>query len=510
MTAAFFFAAAGHAVAYRDTLPLSETHGVAYADREIIRLEGGGTFRHDGTAVPREGDEIRFNESAVQRGEKGRLLTSFEVVPPQKLRSRLATFIRERSGSTLLLAFATGKRLFTPAERAAFLKTGTMHLVAISAFHIGILFLLLHGLTRLFFLFRTIPPRTISYLSMFLKALLLFWYLSLTGWATPTVRAAIFVMVLDTLLSFGLAVHPVQTFLWSLALTSTVLPRSITSWSFVMSAISVCAVISLWPRLPRSSFVSLLALSVLINFLFIPISAELTGWIPLIAPLANLLTVPLASVLLAFLIPAQMVFPLFPSLAALLLVPSDRLARIMTENLLYLSSLSDSTLLPLRQAAGAWSAIFYLAAAAVLFGTGLLRRGAAVLLVLCAVPFFVPSGGDHGIETVSALPGESYCVREGGGQGRVVEVRRYNFPAEHIQRKVDLLPVSLERDLAACGVLQVTAIHLRAPLPRSLISELRRRPRFRDTQIYQIDPSLEPFPGSLFPLTFFPHSDTVP
>ncbi len=510
VTAAFFFAAAGHAVAYRDTLPLVETHGVAYADREVIRLEGGGTFRHDGTTVPREGDEIRFDESAVLHDGKSRFITSFEVVPPRKLRSRLALFIQEQSGSHLLLAFATGKRLFTPAERAAFLKTGTMHLVAISAFHIGILFLLLHGFTRLFFLFQTIPPRTIAYLSTFLKALLLFWYLSLTGWATPTVRAALFVMVLDTLLSFGLTIHPTQAFLWSLVLTGIVLPRSITSWSFVMSALSVCAVISLWLRLPRSSFVSLLALSVLINFLFIPISAELTGWVPLIAPLANLLTVPLATVLLVFLIPAQIVFPLFPSLAKLLLVPSDGLARVMTENLFYLSSLSDGTLLPLRQATGVWTALFYLVAATILFGTGALRRSAAVILVVCAIPFFVPSGADHGLETISAFPGEAYCVREGRGRGRIVEVRRYNFPADHIQRKIDLLPVSLERDLAACGILQVTGFHLRAPLPRSLIAELHRRPRFRDSKIFLIDSSVEIFSDTVFPLTFLPHSDTVP
>lgn len=276
-----------------------------------------------------------------------------------------------------------------------------------------------------------------------------------------------------------------------------------------MSALSVCAVISLWHRLPRSAFISLIALSTVINFLFIPIAAELTGWIPLIAPLANLLTVPTASVLLAFLMPMQMVFPLSPSLAQVFLVPADAVARVMSENLLYLSSLSDPTLLPLRQAETVWPVLFYVAAAIVFFGTGPARRIAMFVLLISAIPFFAPLGPSHGVEPMTTFPGEAYCVREGDGTGRIVEVHRYNFPSDYVQRKIALLPLSIERDLAACGVLRITGMHFQATLPRSLVNELRRRPRFSGSTVHYRESFQDSFSDPAFPLTFSSHFDTV-
>jgi len=482
--AAFFFSAAGHATAIRDTLPVVETHSVSFADSEVLRLENGMTLRHDGSLIPKEGDEVRFVSSSVAREHGTPLLTSFEVVREKGLRSRLTDFVRERSGSTLLLAFATGKRSFSPAERIAFLKTGTMHLVAISAFHIGILFLLLHLVARLGAFFPTTHPRTSLFLTMLLKSVVLFWYLSITGWCTPTLRAAIFVLLLDLLLHTGHAAHPFPVFLWSLMLTAIALPRSMVSWSFIMSALSVFAVLSLWDRLSRSSFISILALSVIINFLLIPISAQISGVLPLIAAPANLVTIPLASLLLLSLIPVQAFFPFLPSLAGLFLLPADTIAQVMTGNLHYLASLSDPTLLPLRQAGTPWIILFYAAAGAALLGAGAVRRWAAVAVAVATIPFFITIKQHHGIERIHSLPGDAYCVREEHGTGRIVEARRYNFPSDYVQRKFDMLPMSLERDLSHCGVLQVTSLHLRAPLPRDMARELFRRPRFRGTRLY--------------------------
>jgi ComEC/Rec2-related protein len=485
---AFSFAAGGHLVALRDTLPALQTEEVAFADSEILRLENGMTVRHDGSIVPAEGTEIRFLDSAIVRGQGAPLLTAFETVPERSLRMKLADFVRERSDSTLLLAFATGKRLFSPAERASFLKTGTMHVVAISAFHIGLLFILLHFVGRLLALLRTVPPRTILVLTVMLKALVLFWYLSLTGWATPTLRAALFVMLFDLFLTIGLTAHSFQIFLLSLILTTVILPKSLVSWSFVMSALSVFAVITLWDRLSRSSLISILALSLIINLLLIPVSAELSGFVPLLAPLANLITIPLAGLLVALLIPVQILFPFFPALAGILMVPADLVARVTAEDLRYLATLSDATLIPLRQAGTGWALLFYTAAGTALLASGRVRRAALLVLLLSVIPYFIVPTPDRGIDRIYGLPGEAYCVREGYGAGRIVETARYNFPADYVQRKLDTLSTALERDLSRCGITHLTALHLRGPIPSRTLTELRKRPRFEGTTLHLIPP----------------------
>ncbi|HOW51309.1 MAG TPA: ComEC/Rec2 family competence protein [bacterium] len=486
--ACFAFATGGHLIALRDTLPTTETVEVVFADSEILRLENGMTLRHDGTMVPKEGDEIRFLDPAIVRGQGAPHLTAFEIVPERSLRMRLSDFVRERSDSTMLLAFATGKRLFSPAERASFLKTGTMHVVAISAFHIGLLFILLHFIGRLLALLRTVPPRTILVLTVMLKALVLFWYLSLTGWATPTLRAALFVMLFDLFLTIGITAHSFQIFLLSLALTAALIPKSMTSWSFIMSALSVFAVITLWNRLPRSSLISITALSLIINLLLIPVSAELSGFVPLLAPLANLVTIPLAGLLVALLIPVQILFPFFPAIAGILLLPADAVARVTTEDLRYLAALSDATLIPLRQAGTGWALLFYTAAGTVLLASGRVRRAALIVLFLSVIPYFVMPTPDRGIERIYGLPGEAYCVREGYGTGRIVETTRYNFPADYVQRKLDTLSTALERDLSRCGITRLTALHLRGPIPSRTLTELRKRPRFEGTALHLIPP----------------------
>jgi|GEM_PF-1105835 len=487
-TAAFFFTAAGYAVALRDARPVVEVQNVLFADKDIIRLENGLTFRHEGTLIPKEGDEIRFTDSAIVRGEKGvPFLSSFEISTERSLRSRLAAFVRERSSSTLLLAFATGKRTFSLSERTDFLKTGTMHIVAISAFHIGMLFLFLNLLSRLLALFQTIPPRTLFFFMLFLKVLALLWYLSLTGWCTPTVRAASFVVLLDLFLTAGFALHPIHFFLLSLVVTATVIPKSLTSWSFIMSAISVFAVVSLWHRIPRSSFLSILVLSLVINFFFIPISAELTGFLPGIAPIANLITIPLATILLLCLLPCQALFPFFPSAAEAFLIPADALARVITKNLEYISSLSDYALIPLRQVEREGVLIFYAAAAVALLATGTVKRIAVVVLLASSIPFFISLDKQPTVEKIRSLPGEAYCIHEGSGNGRIVETRRYTFSSDYVTRKFDMIPVSLERDLSQCGVLQVTSFHLRGVLPRSMTETLLKRPRFSGASFYRIE-----------------------
>lgn len=491
--AAFLFAMAGHFTAARDLLPLKETHEVDTADSEVIRLENGTAFRHDGSSVPRKGDEISFFDTAVVRGRGLPFLSSFEKVPERGLRKQLADHIRARSDSTVLLALATGQRLFSAGERAAFLKTGTMHVVAISAFHIGLLFLLLHFLTRLLAFSPALSPRGVLFLSVALKSLVLFWYLSLTGWSAPTVRAALFLFLFDLFLMTGVPVHPFQMFLWSLIATTMILPRSMGSWSFVMSALSVFTVIVVWRRSSRSAFVSIVALTVAINFFLIPVSAELSGFLPLLAPIANLIVIPFAGAMVLLLIPVQMLFPFLPSVASLLLVPAEVTAHILTEDLRFLAALSDPTLVPLRQAGSLWAALFYGLAAATIILRGRMRRVALCALFLSALPFFTASLDGSGIERIYSLPGDAYCIREGRGNGRIVETRRYNFPAEYVQRKLDALPMSIERDVSRCGLMRVASFHLRGPIPRTAQKDISKRPRFKGAAWHMVpEPSPTP------------------
>lgn len=493
MIAAFLFATAGHVTAARDTLPMKEMHEVDTADSEVIRLENGTVFRHDGSVIPRKGDEISFFDTAVVRERGLPILSSFERVPERGLRKQLADLIRARSDSTVLLALATGKRLFSAGERAAFLKTGTMHVVAISAFHIGLLFLLLHFVTRLLAFSPALSPHGVLFLSVVIKSLVLFWYLSLTGWSAPTVRAALFLFLFDLFLMAGLPVHPFQMFLWSLIATTMILPRSMGSWSFIMSALSVFTVIMVWRGSSRSTLVSIVALTAVINFLLIPVSAELSGFLPLLAPLANIIVIPFAGLMILLLIPVQILFPFLPSVASLLLLPAEVTAHILTEDLRFLAALSDPVLLPLRQAGVWWTALFYGLAAAAIFLRGGMRRVALCALFLSAAPFFSAPLADSGLERIYSLPGNAYCIRDGQGGGRIVETQRYNFPAEYVQRKFDALPMSLERDVSRCGLMRVSSFHLRGPIPHAARRDLSKRPRFSGASWHTV-PEPPPLP----------------
>ncbi len=493
--AAFLFATAGHVTAARDILPMKETHEVDTADSEVIRLENGTVLRHDGTVIPRKGDEIAFFDTAVMQDRGLPFLSSFEKVPDRGLRKQLNDLIRTRSDSTVLLALATGKRLFSADERAAFLKTGTMHVVAISAFHIGLLFLLLHFVTRLLAFSPAFSPRGALLLSIAIKSLVLFWYLSLTGWGAPTVRAALFLFLFDLFLVTGVPAHPFQMFLWSLIATAMILPRSMGSWSFIMSALSVFTVIMVWRRLSRSRIVSIVSLTVLINFFLLPVSAELSGFLPLLAPLANLIVIPFAGLVVLLLIPVQILFPFLPSVASFLLIPAEVAAHILTEDMRFLSVLSDPTLVPLRQAGAFWFAIFYGLAAAVIFLRGWQRRVALCALFLSSLPFVTAPFSENGVERIYSLPGNAYCIREGRGVGRVVETQRYNFPAEYVQRKLDALPMSIERDVSRCGLMSVSSLHLRGSIPSAARRDLAKRPRFRNASWHTV-PEPSPLPSS--------------
>ncbi len=479
-------AALGHLCALRDQLPVTEEAIVEYADAKVIRTEQGNIYRHAGTLVPRPGDPIVFSSDAVIRIEGKRTLSSFSIRSPVGLRDQLIRFIETHSDSHLLLAFTTGRRAFSAYENTAFIKTGTMHIVAISAFNIGAIFVIFLFLRRL--LCSALPklrPRRLDILLIILKALTLLYYLFITGNEIPTLRAALFIFIFDLCITFGKNLHEFFIFSVSLAATALLLPQSLTSMSFIMSAISVLTIFAVYRRLPQSVIAATISLTVVINLMLLPVTALMSGSLPLLAPLSNLIIIPIAALLVPLALAVQFLFPLSESLAAIATIPANLVADIASSLMLWLASFSGSALVSLTTQHTTVIILFYSAAVLAVAVQGWLKIVPVMLFIGCSALFFIPHTGTT-VERIYALPGEAWCIRDESGKSRVVEVERYRFPDDMIKSRIDRLGITLERDLARCGITHLNSMHLKAPLPRKTLHELKTRPRLASTAVFII------------------------
>ena len=264
-------------------------------------------------------NEAGFNYQQWLFSENIRATGSVKTGAANKvIASQLST--RQRIADTLkslnnrearwLLAMAIGYRgELNPSDWQLLQQTGTSHLVAISGMHVGmvalwafIMFSLL--LSALNFLLRRPVVADVRFLSLSLSLCIAFFYAFLAGFATPTVRAGLMLMLGWVLLTSGINWTHKRFILVSVTLFILIFPLSIFSVSFWLS---FSAVVTLWFIAWRSgntgtqlhrkltSFVRLqLALSVLMLTLIL----GLFGGISLLSPVVNLIAIPLVTFVL--------------------------------------------------------------------------------------------------------------------------------------------------------------------------------------------------------------------
>lgn len=275
----------------------------------------------------------------------------------------------EGNALSLLAAFSVGeKRGFSQELKEVYSDAGVSHLLALSGLHLGLFYMVVVTLLG----FAGGSRRW--YIARELFALLLLWVFAFVAGLTPSiVRAA----VLFSLVSVGRCLRRDSSSLNSLAFAAMVMllfsPRLLFDISFQLSFSAVLAIILLTPwinellgcnkrgRLYRS-LVSLLAVSFSAQVGVLPFVWYYFGTFPLYFLFANLLLVPLATVLMTLVVQlwATVPVPLVQQCIAWLL---SWLLAFMNGVVEFVASLpAASVMLPQVGVAGACFTAFMLAA----------------------------------------------------------------------------------------------------------------------------------------------------
>jgi competence protein ComEC len=216
----------------------------------------------------------------------------------QKIADKLDVFTGHTGNSGVMKALTIGERHdISNKQWEIFRKTGTVHLMAISGLHIG----LVAGLAYLLALKTSIrltitSPQVIAAIFAIIVA---FFYSALAGFSLPTQRALLMLIIAMTAISWQRNIKPANT----LALTMfTVLifdPLAVLSAGFWLSFLAVALIIfsfagrlgkvGYWQTAIKINWVTAIGLAPLLVFYFQQVS--------IISPIANLLAVPVISLL---------------------------------------------------------------------------------------------------------------------------------------------------------------------------------------------------------------------
>ncbi len=145
----------------------------------------------------------------------------------------------------LVQALTTGDRsLLSPETVAAFRQSGASHILALSGLHLGIIYLMLSGLTSVFGHSR--PARSLRYAFLVgLSGL----YAVATGASPSIVRAFLFILLGETARLLGRRVRPLSVFCGALTLQLVLDPTVIRSVGFQLSYLAMAGIFLVFPVL---------------------------------------------------------------------------------------------------------------------------------------------------------------------------------------------------------------------------------------------------------------------
>ena len=268
------------------------------------------------------------------------------------------------------------------AQRDLLRQTGTAHLVAISGLHIGIIALCFHLLGRWlwrFGLWRSgVSRRVLAWSLGFAGGLA---YALLSGLALPALRAVIMLGVMLLTLLAGRRNRLLDGLGAAVILVLLIDPLSVLSASFWLSFGAICVIafgIWRWPQQAaedtgRSRLIQAMRMQFLFSLLFLPLGLAVFGEVHRASLFANLLAVPLVSLLI---VPFNFLLLSLSWLPDAWVAPGYRLLDGMLAGLIgYLETLRDTgmTALPLPGQPG-WLLLWWLLALlALLMPRGLLR-----------------------------------------------------------------------------------------------------------------------------------------
>lgn len=407
----------------------------------------------------------------------------WEKIEP--IRQKLSQITNNAQNREFLKALTTGKREFSGKFRSLLINSGTMHLVAISAFHVGVVFIILNLIFfRFLNVFVPFRPSRVYLLTFAIKIVVSAYYFFITGGSIPTLRAITFILLFELFTFYGSLPSAMTVFMLSLMSVSILIPGSALSLSFIMSAICVATVLNIWKNIPESVIIKLISVSVLINFALLPVTCDLNGCFSLSAPFINLLIIPMMFILIPVISLAQFSILFSQSAASFFLGIADRILDPLMFNLNFFSEFSQKTLYPVIE-----PSFFIKVTFAVTFFSALMLRGsfkkvAAVLSIILAMLFFTNKVdtlvNPYKIKRPDEFFSRTSCVVHEDGSGSIF-FDRFRRNPELSQYFLN----NLEKASAQCGITKVKSIHLPSQASELFKEKVRSRIRFKDCEFYR-------------------------
>lgn len=423
-----------------------------------------------GLAV-KERDEI-----SGQTGFSGSVTTPSKI---ELYKKELESFSHKLKNRELVTALTTGSREFSDRFRNDLVNTGTMHIVAISAFHVGMMLIMINFIFKLSGAALFLKPRYFAIFSLILKLALSFYYFYITGASIPTLRALFFMLMFDIYILTGRNPHSITMFLYSITAVCIAIPSSVTSISFIMSALCVAVIINIWSNLPRSVTVKLITVSIMMNYILIPVSAAINGTFPLFSPLVNLFVIPVISLSLPFITAAQFIVPFSVKMAGMFLNITDFLISPAYFIIGFAGETAERSLIPLIEPSFYVKLMFV----STFFGALFLKKIRAVLIV-CNLTLLVPFHVNLSETTVrpAIFYGKVLCIKESSGEGHLIFDKYKRNPSMSISFRQ-----KVEKGASECGIRKLISIHFPQNTGHETLQNFRKRMRMRSVNFYSLD-----------------------
>lgn len=378
-----------------------------------------------------------------------------------------------------LLALTTGKRDFPLDFRYALTVTGTMHIVAISAFHTGIMVLLFSFFFKTILFFCNWRQQTKKTVLVLLKLAASFYYFYITGASIPTLRALLFILVVDFFAIFGFYPHSLLIFFTSVALVSLIIPNSLLSMSFWMSAVCVATVLKIWRVLPKSSIISITCLSIAVNYVLLVTLPELSGSFPLSAPFVNLFVIPVVACVVPFVTLAQFFIPFSEFLAFFMLKTADFLIAPARFFIIFFADYSERVSLPLVQVPLLLKIFFALSFFTSLYFEKKVKYISLVINTALLPFFFFQLYGGEDFKRSQQFNDRAFCAKENFYSGRIFFDKYSKNPLFN-----SYFYSNIERFSAECGITKVLSVHFPGKISEKEKKTLRKKIRFKNAEFY--------------------------
>ena len=212
------------------------------------------------------------------------------------------------------------------ATKKSFASSGTIHVLAVSGLHVGIIFLVLN------FLFRPLERKTTGRILKVLTILILLWFYALiTGLSASVVRASSMFSLLLVGSSLRRPVNIYNIIAVSAFILLLINPYELTNVGFQLSYLAVISIVFIQPALYRSVVVkswfvdkiwALFTLSVAAQIGTFPLTIYYFNQFPVYFWLSNLLMIPMITLILylAFLLFMVSFIPFIPAVLSKILL----------------------------------------------------------------------------------------------------------------------------------------------------------------------------------------------